>query len=732
MLMSVVFSKFPQCNVNVSCLPLKLSLSSDIGVDGKISMDTSTKTDSKLGSHLTNAFRSLSGGRRSYTMNPRLPRSPISWLFDRRHCSPSMCTLLTKLDRSSSSSTLNQRAGKPHSSSTLDHRLGQSVTSLNQDSIAGSRRGISSCTLSRKKGGLSTNNNDNNNKMRHSSASSLFSTKDTNCSSSTEESKVNICSLKLDTNEAQENLSSDRPSRCLNLETRKERCVLDIDRRQDMCNRSDNLSSDSSSSCSDSVFDTTEEISTSYIGNDGKQTLLSSQKIKTDQLYFSPDRKQEQDVLDRTTCEDSLPSVCLSSHEEDTSVSWVCDLGEPESNWTPSSRMDSLRSNPAGGIHSTSTSTSTHGHHVDSHLEVSSQSTSTSTHGHHVDSHLEVNSQNTSASAEVRVDGAQLQAEESERNSESTVPEYISQPGDFVMKNCPPETVNEHLCVLRDATTEPEQRTASHTTDMKKTYSLQEVTENHRNHCPTVTSVCTSDRKGQGISSAATVNVGKRLSSNISEKTWWILKSQTNIEEGKPTVEFKKCKNEHDKDKTVSTSVRKKPLDRGNEGRQSVNQNTPANVRQEGEHSLRGGNCKEAVGSILTQRKEDKVACSKDDQLSEKSQKQRENNDIEEENISTQTKKHTGLEPLSTLNVSVHQPCLTVKPKADVTSTNLTRSLARWDWKTLFYNWAFPLDHVINGLRHVSGKCMPCVVSCSWAHPVNLTAVVCSLCAMVV
>ncbi|XP_046332006.2 uncharacterized protein LOC124115168 isoform X2 [Haliotis rufescens] len=30
---------------------------------------------------------------------------------------------------------------------------------------------------------------------------------------------------------------------------------------------------------------------------------------------------------------------------------------------------------------------------------------------------------------------------------------------------------------------------------------------------------------------------------------------------------------------------------------------------------------------------------------------------------------------------------------------NMTTTLARWDWKTLFYNWAFPIDHIIMGLR---------------------------------
>ncbi|XP_067658774.1 actin filament-associated protein 1-like 1 isoform X2 [Haliotis asinina] len=30
---------------------------------------------------------------------------------------------------------------------------------------------------------------------------------------------------------------------------------------------------------------------------------------------------------------------------------------------------------------------------------------------------------------------------------------------------------------------------------------------------------------------------------------------------------------------------------------------------------------------------------------------------------------------------------------------NMTTTLARWDWKTLFYNWTFPIDHFIMGLR---------------------------------
>lgn len=29
-------------------------------------------------------------------------------------------------------------------------------------------------------------------------------------------------------------------------------------------------------------------------------------------------------------------------------------------------------------------------------------------------------------------------------------------------------------------------------------------------------------------------------------------------------------------------------------------------------------------------------------------------------------------------------------------------SLARWDWKTIFYHWSFPLDEVIVGIRRVS------------------------------
>ena len=34
--------------------------------------------------------------------------------------------------------------------------------------------------------------------------------------------------------------------------------------------------------------------------------------------------------------------------------------------------------------------------------------------------------------------------------------------------------------------------------------------------------------------------------------------------------------------------------------------------------------------------------------------------------------------------------------------TSSTLTLSRWDWKTLFYNWSFPLDEVILGMRRVS------------------------------
>ena len=41
--------------------------------------------------------------------------------------------------------------------------------------------------------------------------------------------------------------------------------------------------------------------------------------------------------------------------------------------------------------------------------------------------------------------------------------------------------------------------------------------------------------------------------------------------------------------------------------------------------------------------------------------------------------------------------------------TASTLTLSRWDWKTLFYNWSFPLDQVIMGMRRVSscGGCGP-------------------------
>ena len=35
--------------------------------------------------------------------------------------------------------------------------------------------------------------------------------------------------------------------------------------------------------------------------------------------------------------------------------------------------------------------------------------------------------------------------------------------------------------------------------------------------------------------------------------------------------------------------------------------------------------------------------------------------------------------------------------------TASTLTLSRWDWKTLFYNWSFPLDQVVMGMRRVSG-----------------------------
>lgn len=71
--------------------------------------------------------------------------------------------------------------------------------------------------------------------------------------------------------------------------------------------------------------------------------------------------------------------------------------------------------------------------------------------------------------------------------------------------------------------------------------------------------------------------------------------------------------------------------------------------------------------------------------------------------LSTREAPHAGSEGLTSQGSSGRLPharqATDTRHLSPQCRTSSTLTLSRWDWKTLFYNWAFPLDHFVLGMR---------------------------------